>query len=31
VVVLVEDRFDYGFLTAFKVKVYVVDVRLNVL
>jgi small-conductance mechanosensitive channel len=27
VVVLVEDRFDYGFLTAFKVKVYVVDVR----
>lgn len=27
VVVLVEDRFDHGFLSVFKIKAYVVDVR----
>jgi small-conductance mechanosensitive channel len=29
VVVLLEDRFDHGFLTTFKIKVYVVDVRME--
>jgi len=29
VVVLVEDRFDHGFLTCFMIKAYVIDVRLE--
>ena len=29
VVVLVEDKFDHGFLTNFKIKAYVIDVRME--